>query len=229
MRYDIFLVDADDTIFDFAACSQNALSKAMELCSVPWEEGDYARYQAINDRLWKALERKEITHEELFERRFKEFLRGKGLQPKGDLLNSTYVSCLAKEAVLLDGAEEFLRLISDMGRVFIVTNGTASVQKGRFEKFDIMRFAEAVFISEEIGVYKPDKAYLDYVAESIDGFDARRAIVIGDGLTSDMLLAKNGGVDSIWFNPRRKADTVGIKPTYTACSYGEILQILRQV
>lgn len=227
MKYDLFLLDADDTIFDFSACSRNALRRAMAECSIPYAEGDHALYSEINGKLWQALEKKEITHDELFELRFRRFLEGKGCPQMAERLNTAYVARLSEEAVLLDGAEEFLRLLSGMGRVFIVTNGTASVQRGRFRIFDIARYAEKIFISEEMGVYKPDRAYFDRVASEIDGFDSARAIVIGDGLTSDMLLAKNGGVDSVWFTPSGKEAT-GVTPTCIARSYDEILRFLRQ-
>lgn len=227
MKYDFFLLDADDTIFDFSACSRNALRRAMEKTGIPFEQGDHARYRAINDSLWQALERKEITHEELFELRFRRFLSEKGCETLSAKLNETYLACLSEEAVLLDGAEEFLRELSGMGRVLIVTNGTASVQRGRFRKFDLSRFAEKIFISEEMGVYKPDGAYLEIVARETEGFDRSRAVVIGDGLTSDMLLAKNGGVDSVWFNPNKK-EPKGVVPTFIACDYAEILRFLRR-
>ncbi len=226
MKYKFFLLDADDTIFDFSACSRNALKRAMEECSIAYAEEDHARYAEVNDRLWAALERREITHEELFARRFREFLTGKGCEEKGSELNAAYVACLSEEAVLLYGAEDFLRELSGMGRLFIVTNGTASVQKGRFQRFGMDRFAEKIFISEEIGVYKPSREYADYVEAHIDGFERERAVIVGDGLTSDMLLAENAGIDSVWFNSRGK-EAKGGRPTFTARSYGEILAFLK--
>ncbi|MBQ9081434.1 MAG: hypothetical protein IJY26_02215 [Clostridia bacterium] len=137
-RYDVFLLDADDTLFDFAACCQNALRRAMQGLGFSYGEGDYLQYLKINDALWRRLERREITHQQLFSLRYNEFLARIGQSTeKAAQLNLAYIAALSEECVPLAGAEDFLKRLKELGRVYIVTNGTASVQRGRFQKFPL--------------------------------------------------------------------------------------------
>ncbi|MBP5242300.1 MAG: YjjG family noncanonical pyrimidine nucleotidase [Clostridia bacterium] len=228
-NYDIFLLDADDTLFDFPACCKNALRRAMELCNIAYCEDDHEKYMRINGGLWKRLERKEITHQDLFELRFKEFL----LQKTGDgtkcaQLNDAYMRCLSQECVSFDGAEDFLRELKKRGRICIITNGTAFVQRGRFKKFGIYRYAEEVFISEEIGAYKPSAEYMARVAKNIENFTPQTALIIGDSLSSDVALAGNTGIDCVWFHPQGESSEGGNAVTFEAKSYQAILQFLNR-
>lgn len=227
-KYNIFLVDADDTLFDFSACCKNALLKAMERCAIPYEKGDHARYMAINDLYWGRLEKKEVTHEELLTVRFRDFLRNKGREEEGAKLNDAYVDCLSKECVPFDGTKQFLAELKKLGRIYIITNGTARVQRNRFQKFSLSRYAEDIFISEEIGAYKPAKEYMDYVIAHIPAFSHEKALIIGDSLTSDIPMSAVYGTDCVWMNRKDKPFTGKIMPAYTAKTYEEILKIARE-
>ena len=55
-------------------------------------------------------------------------------------------------------------------------------------------------ISEDLGVTKPDAAFIDICLDRI-AEPGSSCIMIGDSLTSDMLGAKNASLDSVWFMP----------------------------
>lgn len=82
------------------------------------------------------------------------------------------------------------------------------------------------FISDEIGAAKPDKKYFDYVLAHIPGASTENCLVIGDSLSADIKGAQNAGLDSLWYNPNRKANTLPIPPTFEAASYEDIVRIL---
>lgn len=67
---DIFLVDADETLLDFCRAEREALAFTLRMYGVSADERLYSRYHAINDELWKALERGELTRERLVVKRF---------------------------------------------------------------------------------------------------------------------------------------------------------------
>jgi 2-haloacid dehalogenase len=222
-------VDADDTLFDFAACCKNALHEAMKECKITEEEGDHARYMAINDLYWGKLEKKEVTHDELLTRRFFDFLQGKGEDGnKSDALNAAYVKNLSLQCVSFEGAREFLTELKKAGRIYIITNGTASVQRGRFLQFGMANYAEDVFISEEIGAYKPAKEYMDYVVSRIPHFSARETLIVGDSLTSDIPMSEFYEVDAVWFNKKGKPFAGKIYPAYQTATYAEVLKIVKK-
>ena len=60
-KYDIFLVDADNTVLDFHASSRAALKAAFESFGKAWTEEYAKKFSVFNDSLWERLERKELT------------------------------------------------------------------------------------------------------------------------------------------------------------------------
>ena len=70
----IFLVDADDTVLNFHGVAKKALVYAFEAMGLEWKEEYLSQYLKVNDGLWQALERRELTRSELMSKRFHWFL-----------------------------------------------------------------------------------------------------------------------------------------------------------
>ena len=85
--------------------------------------------------------------------------------------------------------------------MYLVTNGTLSVQKGRLKSANISRYFEDIFISEELGYNKPSIEYFDCCFSKIPDFHKETAVIIGDSLTSDIQGGLNAEIRTIWFNP----------------------------
>ncbi len=227
-KYDTFLVDADDTVLDFHASSRTALGAALKSFGEEWKEEYAMKFFSFNDTLWEKLEKKQLTRERLMRERFPAYLEMLGLEEiDGEEFNKKYIGYLSTHPVYMPGAEEFLKALNAAGRMFIVTNGTYSVQKSRFDIARLWDYAADVFISERIGFDKPAKGYTDYVLAHIPGFDAARAVWIGDSLTADIRAANDAGIASVWFNPKNKSTNGKAFPDYEAASYTEILEILQ--
>ena len=226
----IFLVDADDTILDFHASAFAAIEYAFVKNGVEWKEEYVAEYIKINDGLWSALERKELTRETLMEQRFPIFLKHIGYDNvDGAACNRAYIDYLSTHPVYMDGAEDFLKELRKMGKIYIVTNGTSYIQESRFSICRLNEYVDGIFISEYVGCDKPATAFSEYVYARIPQFDKNRAIWIGDSLSADIRCANNSFVDSIWLNPKEKPLTNVAKPDYVAKNFGEILKILKGI
>ena len=80
-----------------------------------------------------------------------------------------------------------------------------------------------------MGVAKPDAAFFDLCLEKI-GEPKASCIMIGDSLTSDMLGAKNAGMDSVWFMPAGDVEEAmkAYDINYCASSYDELFEILQR-
>ena len=223
----IFLVDVDDTILDFHGVSADAFRAACLENGVAWSEELQRQYWVFNVSLWEALERKKLTREELMRERFVRFFQKLGLHDAdGYAVNRSYIAYISNHPRYLPGAEDFLRKLSQAGRIFFVTNGTEDIQKSRFDIVGLWEKAENTFISQRIGYDKPAKAYTAYVFSHIPDFRREQAVWIGDSLSADMRAAWEAEVTGIWFNPQGKANTSGVQPDYEASSFEEILEIL---
>ena len=122
-----------------------------------------------------------------------------------------------------------MQKLNSLGRVFIVTNGTAWIQKSRFDIANLWEKAEKVFISHQVGFDKPAKEYTDHVINNIPNFIRENAVWIGDSLSADIKAANDAEITSIWFNPKKKSLSGLAKPNYIAESFEEILEILQKI
>lgn len=226
---DIFLVDADDTLLDFHGASGLALKYCFSLFQEQWDKAFLQVFKRINDGLWAALERKEITRNELIKTRFSIYLNALGKDYDAESFNREYLQYLATNPLYFDGAEEFLVELRKRGKIYIVTNGTEWIQKSRFQRSGLDGYAEKVFISDAVGYNKPDVRYTQRVMDGIENFELERAVWIGDSLSADIAGANAVGMTSILYDPTLKKEKEGIKPDYIAKNYKEILDILEKI
>ncbi len=225
----IFLVDADDTLLNFHGASATALRAAFDGLNIPWREEYLPEFKMINEGLWEALERKELTRNELMNTRFHVYLKALGLTKySGNRFNEIFLQHLATHPLYIEGAQAFLEKLRAMGRVYIVTNGTAWIQKSRFDIAGLWDYAEEVFVSDLIGHDKPAKEYTEYVISHIPQFNKEEAVWIGDSLSADIKGANEGQIASVWFNPSGKENTSALRPDYTAKTFEEILEWIKE-
>ena len=222
--YDIVLLDADMTIWDFEASEKLALQDVVESLGATMTEDVFAFYHKVNSALWKAFDLKQVTKEELAYRRFAELLEYVGKEGEPLALNHYYQQRLGEHSIMLPGGEDMVRRLAERCTLYILTNGMHTAQVGRFEKSPIKPYIKQMFISEDMGCQKPDKEYFDQVFDIIGLTDKSRAVMVGDSLTSDVRGGINGGVDTIWFNAKHKPHDPTIMPTYTAYTMDEIVE-----
>ena len=184
-----------------------------------------ATYSAINDSLWKKLERKEIERSVLLYHRFELFCEHYGYIADAKKIASDYVKTLSTKGYMLDGAEDMLKKLYGKVRMYIVTNGVELVQRGRYAITGLSKYFDGIFISEAIGFNKPDSRYFEYVAEHIEDFDKQSTVIVGDSLTSDIKGGVNFGIDTCWYSPNDK-QAVDIQPTYTARDFDAVCRLI---
>ncbi len=195
-------LDLDDTILDFHKAEHLALGKTLRSFGMEPTPEVMERYSAINLRHWQMLERKEITRPEVLVNRFGELFSEYGVEADSAAVAKCYERNLSIGHYFLPGAEEAVEALSKKYRLFLASNGTASVQQGRMTSANLYRFFEAVFVSEEIGHNKPSKEYFDACFARIPGFDPSKAMIVGDSLTSDIRGGNNAGILTCWVNPK---------------------------
>ena len=226
MRYTTVLFDADGTLFDFLRAEKEALHETLVAFGITPDEERIATYSAINDGLWKALERGEIEKDVLRLKRFELFCEKYGFDCDIPKMAALYTNNLAKKGHLIDGAADLCQKLYGKVRLYIVTNGIDFVQKGRMAVSGIKDFFETVFISGEIGIEKPDVKYFEHVASHIENFSKKDTLIVGDSLTSDIKGGIAFGIDTCWYNPKEKDIPEGMKITYTVKNFGEIYDII---
>ena len=186
-----------------------------------------AEYSKINRKYWQKLERGEITREEVLVNRFGMLFEELGIPVDKTAVARNYERLLGIGHYYLPGAEETVKqVLFGKYRLFLASNGTASVQKGRLTSADLYPYFEQAFVSQEIGFNKPAKAYFDACFARIPGFDKEKCLMVGDSLSSDILGGINAGIKTCWVNPAGKAAPEHIKPDYEIKSLAELPALL---
>ncbi len=218
--------DLDNTLLDFLACEEQALKAALRLNGIEMTEALQARYSAINDSKWKLFERGEITRRMVQLDRFRDFFSEFGFDLSPTAFNDTYLEQLALQAVEYPGIHEIFRKLQPRYKMYLASNGVEKVQTSRVAIAGLEKYFIRMFSSEFMGAPKPEKAFFDACFAQIEGFDPKKAIIIGDSLSSDIQGGINASIATCWFNPEGKALTGSVQPDYEIRALSEIFTIL---
>ena len=224
--YEFLFLDLDDTILDFQKAEHIALSKTLEGFGLNPTEEVLKRYNQINRAHWEALERKEMTRAQVLLGRFQMLFREFQLNVDPEKVARIYERNLGIGHWFLPGAEEAVERLSKKYKLYLASNGTASVQKGRMTSANLYRFFEKVFVSQEIGANKPSIEYFERCFAQISGFDKAKAIIVGDSLTSDILGGQNAGITTCWVNPGHKPGREDIRVDYEIEALSQLENLL---
>ena len=226
MEY-LFL-DLDDTILDFHKAERIAISKTFQAFGLEPTEAVLDRYHVINRQHWERLEKGELTREQVQQRRFEVLFREMGRSADAAAIARTYEHNLSIGHYFLPGAREALDALGKHCRLYLASNGTASVQQGRLTSAGLYPVFEKVFVSQELGVNKPDRLYFEKCFSRIPGFDPKRAIIVGDSLTSDILGGQNAGIATCWVNPCHLPRREDIRVDYEIEALSQLESLLEQ-
>ena len=212
--FEFLFLDLDDTILDFQKAEHIALSKTLRSFGLEPTELVLKRYNLINKAHWEALERKELTREQVLVGRFQTLFAEMGITVEPVQVARAYEDNLSIGHYFLPGAEEAVERLSKKYKLYLASNGTAKVQAGRLKSANISRFFEEVFVSQELGANKPALEYFEKCFSRIPDFDKSKAIIVGDSLTSDILGGQNAGIATCWVNPHHKQGREDIRVDY---------------
>ncbi len=222
---EFLFLDLDDTILDFHKAERIAISKTISAFGVEPTEEILHRYHLINKWHWEQLELGNLTRAQVLENRFKVLFAELGREVDAAQCARTYEKNLSQGHFFLPGAEEAVDSLSKKYRLFLASNGTAVVQKGRMTSANLYRFFEKVFVSQEIGHNKPSRAYFDGCFAQIPGFDPGRAMIVGDSLSSDIKGGINAGIRTVWVNPGH-LPSGDIQPDYEIEALSQLEELL---
>jgi len=225
--YELVLVDADNTLFDYNKAEVYALENSMKDFGFDGDVNAIRQdYNVINKKLWQLFEKGGISKDELSEKRFKRLFEKVGLDISPKEFSGKYLGYLAQSDFLMADALEIIQYLYENYTVIIVTNGIKDIQFSRLEKSPIKDYNHGVVVSEDIGVSKPDPDFFVQAFKLVDHQDKGTAIIIGDSLSSDIKGGIHFGIDTCWFNFDHSELEKGLSPTYQIKALKELYGIL---
>lgn len=227
MKYEVVFLDADGTVWDFKRSEEKAFLSTLKSYGVEENlEGVYRRYSRINELLWDRLEQGTIKKDQLRRKRFVDLFAEFQFKIPIDEFSRKYLTAIAQENDLIDGAEEICRYLSERYRVVVVTNGMKETQNSRMAGSALEPFIEKMIISDEISIAKPEPGIFEYAMNAIGYKDKNRVIMIGDSLSADIAGGINFGIDTCWINPSKRMGSDQIVPTYEIQDIRELKNLL---
>lgn len=232
MKYKDLFVDFDDTLYDTHGNSVIALRETFEAFSLerwfPDPQTFYDAYWLADIDLWTRYSRGEITRDYLIVERFRRPLsEGRGLEITEALcleMSDRFLEFCATKSGVVEGAHELMDYLKGRGyRMHMTSNGFHEVQYKKLAASGLRNYFDTIILSEDAGANKPSKAFFDY-ALAKSGASVDTTMMIGDNLQTDIIGARDMGLDTILFN-RWDIPPSDI-PTHTVAALREIMQIL---
>jgi putative hydrolase of the HAD superfamily len=223
--------DLDHTLWDFDANARETLLElydTYQLSELGIESAEkfIEVYTDHNHRLWRDYHNGLISKEQLrssrFRLTFEHFELPEHLIPRQ--FEDDYVSICPTKTNLFEGTHEVLSILKNDYKLHIITNGFLESQEMKMSRTNLKQYFEEVFISEVIGLYKPDIALFNHALVAV-GAESHEVLMIGDSLEADILGAKNAGIDQVYFNPL--SDPHNYEVTYEINKLHELLAFLK--
>jgi putative hydrolase of the HAD superfamily len=200
------LFDLDDTLFDHRASAGDALRRVQDshecLRTVPFAEVEEQHSRLLEDMHPKVVGG-ELGMDDARVERFRQLLVQYGDSPTDAVCRAAAAMyrreyLAARRATA--GAEALLTAVRNRAAVAVVSNNMLQEQVEKLEFCRLTAHVDALIVSEEIGVSKPDPAIFRAALEAV-GATPSEAVMIGDSWTADVLGARAAGIRPIWFNP----------------------------
>lgn len=227
--FKVVLWDIDGTLLDF----EKAEEAGIRGCFANYNLGECTdemleHYKVINRGYWQAMERGEIEKPVLLVKRFADFLNAYGLDASVAAgFNELYQILLGETVVFYDNALETVLALKGKVLQCAVTNGTKVAQDGKLKNSKLDKEFDHIFISEVVGVEKPNVGFFDAVFAEIGEYAKDEVLIVGDSLTSDIQGGVNAGIKTCWFNPKGMENTSKLQPDYVITDVAKVLEIVK--
>lgn len=223
------LFDLDHTLFDFDTSKRAALAEVLAEVGEADDGQHAATLSEIESPLWRQLEAGELTLETLNDARFAGFVEVAGIDADPRAMAARYLYWLGRSGGLLRGARDVLDALLGELALGLISNGYSEVQRVRLERHDLGRYFDAVVISSEIGIAKPDPAFFEHALQALEIADPSGVLVVGDSLSSDIAGAAAAGLASCWYNPNGQVRPAGsATPDHEVATLEDVLAVLRE-
>jgi putative hydrolase of the HAD superfamily len=226
MRYRAILFDVDDTLLDFQTGNHNAVNRLMDELDYR-DPHRYEQYEAINLKCWEELEAGLLTQNQLKVARFVRFFDRYPVVGDPKWAAERFVELLGQQSILLPNALEVVEQIAARLPVAVVTNGITAIQRSRMALSPLKDYLTEMVISEAVGISKPRPGIFKIALDRL-GVKPRDALMVGDGVNSDIRGANNAGIDACWLNPTGRALPEGVHAEYQISDIRQCVEIALQ-
>ena len=224
----IILWDIDGTLLDFHAAEREAIKTLFKQFDIgECTDEMIQRYSKINRSYWERLERGEVTKPQVLVGRFEDFFAYEGIDTGiAPEFNKAYQLSLGDTIVFCDDSYNIVKSLKGKVKQYVVSNGTVVAQTKKLRLSGLGELFDGVYLSEDLGVEKPNVEFFDKVFANIGPINKDEIIIVGDSLTSDICGGNNSGILTCWYNPSKVPCVGDYKIDYEITDIHQIYDIL---
>lgn len=228
----VIFIDIDNTLLSFDEYVKQSMKNGFEHFRLrKFENWMLDEFHSINLKLWRQIEDKEITFEELGQIRWNMVFEKLGIDFDGVVFEKYFRDCLTDSAIPVNGAYEMLDYLKDKYILFAASNGPYDQQTNRLRIGNMLDYFEAVYASEAVGASKPSVKFFDYAFRDLserlgETVIPEEALIIGDSITADMVGGANYGLKTCWYNRHKAQLPKKVELDYTIEKLEEVKNIL---
>lgn len=199
------LFDLDDTLFDHQGCTRAALC-ALQAGHAAFRAWSFDRFDAAHRSLLEALHLEvlagRLTVDEARVRRFRRLVEQAGGESSDALaraIAAQYREVYVAHWQPVRGALALLQALHGRVAIGVVTNNVAAEQYQKIDACGFRPWLDAIVISEEAGVSKPDPRIFAIALDRL-GHPPQTAVMVGDAWGTDIAGALAAGIRPVWLN-----------------------------
>ena len=208
----LIIFDLDNTLYAFDALWQEA-NKATFESYEQFKGMDYdeflSLYQKYDQHFWKQHDSGLISLDELRRLRLIETLKRYEIDvtyEEAQAYFERFFSLLLSKITVNEKMNALLNDLKAHVEIAILTNGKLTEQRTKIENLQLNTiFNDNIFISEVMGVEKPDVQAFLKVTDELN-IRPEETLMVGDSWTNDVKGSLNIGMSAIWFNPSQTED-----------------------
>jgi HAD superfamily hydrolase (TIGR02253 family) len=236
MRVEALLFDFDGTLLDSAAGNRDALAATCREVGARFSSLDAHQLLEANAeawlRYWPEVEQGwalgKIDDADLSREVWRRALRACGCDDAAVARAAceTYFRIRSRSLRLFPEVPEVLRQLQREYSLALVTNGASETQRQTLRQLGIEKAFDAVAISGELGVAKPNPPIFEAVLRELN-VKPQQAWHIGDDPVRDIEGARRTGLTTVWLNRDRSQWSKGEPaPHHEITSLSELAELL---
>lgn len=226
------LLDIDNTILDFDQCVKDAMREGFAKYELPpYKDYMFDAFTLINNEIWRQFERGEIDFQGILHTRWQRIFDALNIAFDGYSFEKYFVEYIFHSHILVEGAKDLLEYLSSRYLVCAASNGPEKQQLNRLTEAGLLDYFQLFFISEAMGVVKPDKEFYEQVLDTLSSklqqpIKPEEIMVIGDSLSSDIIGGRKMGMKTCFYDFVGDTPIEAIRPDYVVTDLKEIEAII---
>lgn len=205
--------DLDHTLWDTDRNAEESLRELfdelkMESKGIPGFDTFHRHYRNHNEKLWGLYAENKVGKEAVRLHRFLHTFQDFGVDDHATArqLATAFIERTPFKPHLIDGALELLNHLKGRYSLSIITNGFPESQHVKLKSSGIGQYFDHVFISEEVGIHKPDPRIFQHAMRQSGATSGDACMMVGDTFQTDVFGALNAGMQAVHYAADNKVE-----------------------